>query len=560
MALTTITLRPTSSPQLGSWSVVGAATAWQAVSDGSNSTYVQLPSGIVRLDSQVLRFGFAVPSIPAGAQVYSVSVRRTVQTVVPPPPPAPTPSPVPLCYHWFRCLTGTIAVGGQAQQVSKTFFSSPLPTSTTAGTWTTETVYTATIGPDGQAWSTAAGGNLASFFYDMGRGDTSSSASILVSEVFLDITYQQQSTITVTGPTGSVPDTQPTITWTYSSPDSLPQQGFQVAVYTQAQVSTPGFTPFVTTPIDGTNGFVLGEDLQWTMNIDLTNGQYAAYVEAESQWAGPGEFLSATGSTAWTRSATGPPATAVLSSATFDSANNRIALTFSPGGASPATTSFTVYASRDGGQSWNPIPSLTYLPAQGMNPVTAYDYVAPLNELSQYYVIAYGGTPLQAATAPSSILSATPVDTRAWLKSPSNPLLNTVLPIAAPKDSGTGIKITKRRMQGTFQLLGGSGSQVLPFIVSGPTYGDEYELELIFIDGDLNTPMTLWAPVDELDRTGGTLLLQLPDGTQLWVVTGPGASGQETEEMYNAVAGDPTTVLWRRRKLVLTQVDQPSFF
>lgn len=558
MGLTTITLRPTSSPQVGSWSVVGAATAWQAVSDGSNSTYVQLPSGVVRLDSQVLRFGFPTPSIPAGAHVYSVSVRRTVQTVVPPPPPAP--APVPLCYHWFRCLTGTIVVSGQEQSVSKTFFSSSLPTSTTTATWTTETVYTATIGPDGQAWSTAAGGNLASFFYDMGRGDTDSTASILVSEVYLDVTYQQQSLVTVTDPTGTTPHNRDTVKWTYSSPDSLPQQGYQVAVYTLAQTQAAGFTPFVTTPIDGTSGFVLGEALQWPMNIDITNGQYAAYVQAESQWAGPGEFLSAIGSTTWTRSATGPPATAVLSSATFDSANNRVALTFAPGGTTPATTSFTVYASRDGGQSWNPIPSLTYVPANGMSSVTGYDYVAPLNVSSQYYVIAYGGTPLQAAVAPSSTLSATPVDNRHWLKSPTNPLLNTVLPVASPKESETGIKITKRRMQGTFQLLGGAGSQVLPFIVSGPTYGDEYEIELIFIDGDSDTPMTLWAAVDELDRTGGTLLLQKPDGDQLWVVTGPGASGQETEEMYNAVPGDPTTVYWRRRKLVLTQVDAPSFY
>jgi hypothetical protein len=85
-------------------------------------------------------------------------------------------------------------------------------------------------------------------------------------------------------------------------------------------------------------------------------------------------------------------------------------------------------------------------------------------------------------------------------------------------------------------------------------------LKLIFIDGDPNYPMTTWATIDELDRSGNTLLLQRPDGTQLWVVTGPGASGQDTEETYNSLPGDATVTHWRRRKLILTQVDPPIFY
>lgn len=550
-SLTTVTYQPTSSPQLGNWTVTGASSGWQAVSSGTNTEYVQLAAGICRLASQVIQFGFPTPSIPTGAQVYSVGIRRTVQCCVPPP--------IPLCFHWFECLSGTVVVAGQSPAPATTFFSSPLPTNTVTGVWVTETVYTSTTAPDGSAWNVATNLLSGNFAYEMGRGD-SSNVPILVSEVYLDVTYQSESSVTVTGPTGTVTTTQPTITWTYFSADSQPQQGYQVAVYTYAQTTALGFVPFTTTPIDGTNGFVLGETLQWTMNIDLTNGQYVAYVQAESQWAGPGSFLSAIGSTTWTRSVSSPPANAVFSSCVFDAVNNRVALTFAPGGTSPATVAFTVYASRDGGLSWTPIPSLTYVPAQGMSSITKYDYVAPLNTTSQYYVLAYGGSPLAAAAAPSTTLSVTPVGDQPWLKDPSNPILNTVLPIAAPKQSEDGIKITKRRMMGTFQLLGGAGTQVLPFIVSGPNYGDEYTFELIFIENDPNTPMTLWAPVDELDRSGNTLLLQLPDGTQLWVVTGPGATSQDTQEMYNSVSGDPTVTFWRRRKLTMTQVGPPDFY
>jgi hypothetical protein len=557
VALSTVTVQPNSSPQLGLWQVVGAPTAWQAVSDGSDNSYVMLPPQICRLDSQVIRLGFPALAVPAGSRIYSVALRRRVQAVIP-------PFPIPLCLHWFRSEVGLIAVAGQLRQVFKTPFFSNCPTDPSSNKWVNESVFTATIGPDGQPWDLASNLQSGNFFYEMGRSDDDSGffrkSTLFVAEVWIDVTYQQASAVTVTAPTGVIPDTQPTIQWEYFSVDSQPQQAFQVAVYTLQQTETVGFTPFVTPPIDGTDGFVLGEAQQWTMTIDLTNGQYVAYVQAQATWNGPGTFVSTIGSTTWTRSATGPPPDAVLQSASFDAENNRVALVAAPGGPSPVTTQFTVQASRDGGQSWSPIPSLTYVPAQGLSAITMFDYVAPLNTESQYRVLAYGGEPLQAATAPSNVLSATPVDDRHWLKNPANPLLNTVLPVATPKESDTGIKITKRRMQGTFQLLGGAGSQVLPFVVSGPTYGDEYEIELIFIENDPNTPMTLWNAVDELDRTGGTLLLQKPDGTQLWVVTGPGASGQETQEMYLPVGGNPTTVFWRRRKLVLTQVDQPNFF
>lgn len=549
--LTTVTYQPTASPQLGSWTAVGAASGWQAVSDGSNTTYVQLTSGICRLPSQVIEFTFPTPSLPTGAQIYSVSIERTVQA-------APTGSQVQ-CFHWFEAVPGTVAVGGQVPKPATTFFSSTLPTNSVANQWITETVYTSTQAPDGTAWNAAT--NLASgnFAYWMGRGDLSN-IPILVSEVYLVITYQSASSVTVTGPTGTVSTTQPTLTWTYANTNSQPQQGYQTAVYTQAQTTAVGFTPFSTTPIDGTNGFVLGEDQQWTMNIDLTNGQYVAYVQAESQWAGPGSFLSAIGSTSWTRSASSPPADAVFTSAVFDAVNNRVALTFAPGVGGSTTLAFTVYASRDGGQSWAPIPSLSYVAASGSSPLTVYDYVAPLNEVSQYFVLAYSGSPLEASADPSATLSVTPTGDRPWLKDPSNPLANTILPIKAPKDAEDGIKVTKRRNMGAFQLLGGSGTEVLPFVVYGPTYGDEYELELTFMEGSLDNPMTLWAPVDALDRSCNTLLLQFPDGTNKWVATGPGASSQDTEERFFVIPGDATTTAWRRRKLIMTEVAPPSFY
>lgn len=554
MALTIATVQPSSAGQLGTVATIvgGSANAAAALSDGSNTTYVSFAAE-ARLDSQVVRLGFSLPTLPAGAQIYSVTLRRTIQTVVAGPP---VPGP-PICNHWFRTITGTIQVAGQISEVTKNFFTSTCPVSQVVSVWTSETVASFDAAPGGAAWNAA---NLTGFTYDMGRGDTSTTSTLNVSEVYLDIQYQQLSSVTVTAPTGTSTATRPTVTWTYSSPDSQPQASYRVAIYTQAQTTTSGFSPMVTTPLQD-SGTVLGETLSWTLTSDVTDGSYVAFVQATSRWAGPGSFPTSIASSSWTRAATpaNPPPPALLTAAVFDIANNRVGLTFTPGGTSPVTNAFTVQASRNGSPlTMASIPSLTFIPANGSASITVYDYVAPINIASLYQVIAYSGSPYVAAVAPSGSLSVTPTGVQHWLKSPSNPLLNTPLPVAAPEQASDGIKITKPRMQGTFRLLGPVGSQIPTFVINGPTYGEEYAIDVIF-----TTPTELnvyWPAVDQLDRSGETLLFQKPDGTQVWVVMGPGASGQETEETYDAVPGNPTRVYWRRRKFTLTQVPAPSYY
>lgn len=573
MALAVVTLRPNSTAQLGLGTVVGAATADAALAASGDTAYVQLTARS-RLDSQVIRVGFPTPTIPAGAKVYSVGLRRRIQTVV---VTDPINAPPPVCHHWFRCLLGVIAVTGQAQQPTKTFFNSTCPTATsTTSSWVEENLGTFTTAPGGAAWDPAT--TLNGMTYDIGRGDDG--VSILrVSAVYLDITYQQASTITVTGPTGTSTTTKPTVNWNWTSPDSQPQQASRVAVYTAAQVALAGFQPFVTTPLQAsgwtpgttwtpTSGYILGENLQWTLTSDLTDGGYSAYVQGTARWSGTGDFPTSVASTSWTRAATPvtPPPTAVLSSATFDAPNLRNALTFVPSASSPATTAFTVQASHDNGVTWPAIPSLTYVPANGMTPVTKYDYSAPLNAATLYRVISYNtsSSALSAAISPSNQLSVTPTGDQHQLIHPLNPLLNTIIPVAAPK-SGAGIKVTKRRTQGTFQPLSGTGTTVLPIVVNGPNSGDEYELELLYGFGTSGMlgrdELTyLWPAMDQLDKSGSVLLWKKPDGTQLWVSLGPGASGRDTEETYDAVPGNTHRVYWRRRKLTFTEQAIPAYY
>lgn len=558
MALGVVTLRPNSTSQVGSWTVVGAANAHTALSDNTDTSYIQvIPRS--RLDPAVLRVGFPTPTIPAGAKVYSVGLRRKVATVV-------AGNPQPVCLHWFRSTYGIVTVAGQSVAPQKYYFQSPCPTSPTTSAFVEENLGTFTTGPGGVAWDPTT--NLVGLTYDAGRGDDIGS-TLKISEVYVDVTYQQLSTVTITAPTGTVATTRPTITWTYSSPDSQPQQAYEVMIYTAFQVAAVGFVPFVNPPIQR-SGLVLGEDQQWTLYNDLPDGGYSAYVRATSSWGGPGTFRTAVASTSWTRAVAAgggsqppgaQPPNATLSSAVFDATFNRVALTMVPSSSSPVTVAFTVQASRDLGVTWDPIPSLTLIPANGMTPVVKHDYVAPINVTSQYRVMAYSTSPLVGAAAFSSVLSVTTSGTNWWLKCPANPLLNTVLPVAAPSGSGgsaEGLKITLRRMQGTFEPLSGSGTQVLPIIVSGPTYGEQGVLDLLFLNGEPSG--NLYAAYLALDQSGDVLLLQKPNGEQLFVVLGPGASGQDTEGHYDALPGSPGTILWRRIKTMFTQVDPPPFF
>ena len=568
--LPVVTIQPNSTSQMGlpSNTVVGTTPASAALADSSDSTYVQLTQ-LAQLDSEVIRVGFPTPTLPAGAKVYSVGLRRRIQTIV---VTDPINQPPPVTHTWLRCLLGAIFVAGQAQQPKKTLVSRQCPTSTVTSGWIEEDLGSVTP-PAGSVWAvvdptTGGAGNLVGMTCDIGRG--SAVQTLRVSSIYVDVTYQRVSGVTVTGPTGSSTATQPTITWLYTSADSQPQQGYRVAIYTASQVAAGGFAAFTTTPIQASNwtsgsswssdsGWLLGEDLLWTVTSDLTDGTYYAFVQSRSKWSGSGDFPTTVSSTTWTRAATpvSPPPAAVLSSAVFDSANNRVTLTFAPGGPTPTTTAFTVQASSDNGVTWVGIPRLSYVPANGVNPITDYDYnFYELNVPTRYRVIAYTGTPLKAATSPSNELSVTPTGDQHLLKHPGNPLLNTVIPISAPKPN-EGIKVTERQIEGVFQPIGRAGSVVRPIVVKGPSSGLEYQLEALFIRNEPSCDF--YGPVVQLQRSGVVLLWQRPDGN-VWVSIGPGASGRDTEESYDAVPGDPRRVYWRRRKLTMTEQDTPLYY
>jgi hypothetical protein len=532
---TTITLRPVATGQAGVWSVVGAASAWQALSDNSDSTYVQaVPT--CRLPVDVMAVSFGTPSVPAGAQIYSVGVRRRIQTVV---------GYRIQCCHWFRCNGPLAAITAIIFGIIRFFFGSWCPVQPITA-WVEEDLPATTTDPNGNAWTL---NSFATLYYEFGKIDQTGTP-LRVSEAYLDVVYDQQSTVTVTAPTGTITTTcRPTVQWVYASPDSNPQSAYQVAIYTAAQVGAVGFAPFVSTPEQSTGGWILGEDQQWTLASDIVNGTWYAYVQVQQAWGGAASFVSGVASGSWTQSIAGAPV-ATLLDATYDPTNYWVKLDFQPGGSSPTTFAYAVQVSRDLGQTWGPVRGGLFLAATG-GVQTVYDLEAPIGLVSQYRVLAYGmtGSLYFAASGYSSVLSVTRTGTGDFILSdPLNPLLTTVFPIAYQGDA-----VTRRRVQGTFEPISG-GLTVNKIVVNGPQYGLEGTFQVIF---HKNQPADYYAAFLALDGSGHTLRLDYPTGEYHYILFGPGAVGSDesyTWEMdFNA-----SKVKYRKMTISYTEVDSPA--
>lgn len=543
----TLTLRPTSTTQgvSGGVTLVGAANIHTAWSDNVDTSYVQFTSRC-RTPSSRVEVGFGatpVASLPAGAQIFSVGAQvRVLQTV--------TPAPQPTHCGWFRCnrnqgIVTTIVLG-----ILEFLFGWLVPQQPVTASYTIQNLPTQMTDPNGNPWTTTSFNN---FTMAVGRDDLGGNPS-RISELYVNVTYSVQSTVSVTGPTGTVTTTaRPTVTWVYSNTQSDAQQAFQVAIYSAAQVAAVGFVPFVSTPTDSTQGWLFSEVQQWTADVDLTNGSWSAYVQVQQSWAGLGSFTSAVASTTWTQGMSGAPV-ATLLTAVFDSVNNWVQLTFAPSTSSPVTTSFAVQVSRDAAhQVWGPVRGYAQVAASGMSTITAYDYEAPSNTASRYRVLAYdtvAGVAVPAA-AWSNTIDVTPTRNGFFLVNPLNPLLNCKLPVAY-----LGEQVTKRRSEGTFDVIGQvpvGQNHVNQVKVMGPYYGRNATLTLVFDEGRF---AGLFSAFEAIDGVNQILLLMYPTGRQHYVSFGPGAVGSDAQYTWD-LHPSGTKTKYRIMTISITEVDAP---
>lgn len=407
---TTTTLRPNGDEaSYGSdLSPVGAATIWQALSDNSDSTYMDTTTAGNGGGVDLTTF-----TIPALAIVRRVTTRLRAKGA------------------------GTIQVN---LWVGSSVIGNTTPILTSTITTYTVGSYTSPPGFFGGPWSQAAIDSLQAAFFS---SDTSNQAMAL----YIDVVYNRAPTATVTGPTGTITSSsRPAVTWTYSDPEGDAQERYRVKIFSAAQYGAAGFNP-ATSTATWDSGQVLSAATTATP-ANLANGTYRAYVQVADVGSG-GRWGNWSAFSGFTVNIPTPAAPTVT--ATAEPSNGRVTLTVTDGNGSLTggfTYSIAVERSADGGTTWVPVRmSLLGLVTPAYDPIditsagqvvpNIHDYEAPYGSLLYRAIeTADDGSGNQFLGPYSSSTSADfePADT--WLLDPLAPANRMTLDLQLPLQYG----------------------------------------------------------------------------------------------------------------------------
>lgn len=269
--MTVVTLRPSSTISNTDVEITGSATAHGAVSDNSDSSYLEFNDA----DDQVV-FGLQDLTLPAGAALIGASLRLRGH--------------ISTNYMGFGGLSVRWPTGAEK------IFAATLITWTTPVTW----VMSSTTDPPSDAQIDAS--TLQLFFggsvFDPDEDDGGSGDgfdfyfgdAVRVIEVLLDITYVLQPVVVVTTPTegSTITNTnRPQVAWTRTL-DSAggAQQFYEVKIFAQAVYSAGGFDPNTSTAISSAS--LSGTATSWDSAVRLPDGLYRAYVRIGQVLSGPG--------------------------------------------------------------------------------------------------------------------------------------------------------------------------------------------------------------------------------------------------------------------------------
>jgi len=117
------------------------------------------------------------------------------------------------------------------------------------------------------------------------------------------VNAQAAPNLTIMSPSGTIGTSTPTISWTATYPLGASQLGYYVCIYTQAQVSAPGFTPGQP-PYVFASGFVGGHATQLSLatnDVFLENGTtYYFYVQVVETGHEPSAWAYSVGTVSYT--------------------------------------------------------------------------------------------------------------------------------------------------------------------------------------------------------------------------------------------------------------------
>jgi hypothetical protein len=278
----------------------GAATAYAALSDNSDSTYLTRTSTTI---PAAYEMEFGTTTLTATEKVVSVNLRAK-----------------------FSVGTNGLAqlsLGVITDRNGRTvYYSVPYTKQKTFATATVDASLYLTTAPDGSAWSQTLIDNLVVKFQD---GSTASGDRSQLLEVYIDVLTTSQPTTTVTAPSGTITDTSfPAVTWTYTNSDGAEQSAYEIKIYSSAQYSASGFSPNTSTAILDT-GIITATNKGQSLEVDLPNSTtYRAYVKT-AQLVNGINYFSDWAYSQFTMGIDSPASPSIA--AAYDSNNGSIAVT-----------------------------------------------------------------------------------------------------------------------------------------------------------------------------------------------------------------------------------------
>jgi len=396
-----ITVRPDATLQKGVWDIVGpvGAAAHQVVNDDNDLTWLEVP-GLKQVlnDADICKLSIQDFDIPTGAKIFAVRARARVEKIVATPDNPNPPTPRPGCgFHrhgfledllrfifvilmLFFCPRKPVPPGGTDPG------DPPLPAE-----WGNVDLQYYLEQPGGGEWTEES---FNDFFVSLFRSDVED-VTLRFGEVWVDLEYNEQPVVTVTGPVGPLTDiTLPTTTWEFVDPEGDSQAAFWWRSFDEATYTAPDFDPATAVAFDETprpdlndGGWVLGADTFWTARRDHPNGNYRAYVKTKQVWKGIGSHESEWAYHQWAQEVPGPPSPSL--SATFEPDLDRVRLDLHEGGSSPATDTYDIFYSDDLAYTWELVRDGSKVDIDAVRDSTIYDYEAPHNKVRLYRAQAF---------------------------------------------------------------------------------------------------------------------------------------------------------------------------
>ena len=509
--------------------------------DGSDATYIRRMSA----GSPGIYYHLGVPSVPGGSDVATIVPCARVKQ-----PTGTAPKILSLNLYGFKA--GGVYCAGPKVGFPGVFSSATnVAADASAGP---------ALAPIGTGWVAAAAAGLLGIAVDDGHAPTDGNRDYIY-ELSADVYYAARPTASVTTtPSSPISTTSfPTFNvgvaalieaWQDNvGAATMTDCGWELKVFTAAQVAAGGFDAAVTVPywsavgtaplgyIDGSTQSTAA--LSVACDAALANGSYYAYVRATRPFAGalPGAWTSP----AFTVAVTLPTAPTI--SAARDDANQRVAVTVTPNASSGASGPLvSLQRTSDGGATWQAVHGATSVPGTFGAPIVFADYTAPRGVALTYRAqVAATVSGQQLATVWASAAVSGTLAGAGWnLKVPDVPAMN---------------------MLGALILKDPDSQQVedvVEFNVPGRTYPVVVSMALNGIDGgfDMETRNGAeWTLLQALMAYRGAMFLESPFGWGRWIRIMASGGGRSAARKWTEVgpAGDAR----RRVRLDYREVSEP---